>query len=270
MDLEIAASAFPHLPSHCRLFACPGTRIRSSQAAEPGTEQRWALFHMWAEACWQGQVDRVIEQLSTLRDGLGPLSEEEAESLADNEPRKILAEELGYLQHNRDRMDYPRYRQQGLPWTSSHVESTVKLFNSASRARRSSGVDRGRGHSATPAASSRRMTAWPGISRPGPAARSAPTKRGKIGRRRRRSENEPRLTPRSAACLSGLSAQLPDQPPGVQQKHAASIVADVQSTELRLRRRGIRLRIGVTCEVSDDETAFFCLISPVSEGCPRS
>ena len=26
-------------------------------------------------------------------------------------------------------MDYPRYRQQGLPWTSSHVESTVKLFN---------------------------------------------------------------------------------------------------------------------------------------------
>ena len=71
----------------------------------------------------------MIEQLSTLRDGLGPLSEEEAESLADNEPRKILAQELGYLQHNRDRMDYPRYRQQGLPWTSSHVESTVKLFN---------------------------------------------------------------------------------------------------------------------------------------------
>ncbi len=26
-------------------------------------------------------------------------------------------------------MDYPRYRQEGLPWTSSHVESTVKLFN---------------------------------------------------------------------------------------------------------------------------------------------
>ena len=26
-------------------------------------------------------------------------------------------------------MDYPSYRQRGLPWTSSHVESTVKLFN---------------------------------------------------------------------------------------------------------------------------------------------
>jgi len=36
---------------------------------------------------------------------------------------------LGYLEHNRDRMDYPRYRRQGLPWTTSHVESTVKVFN---------------------------------------------------------------------------------------------------------------------------------------------
>ncbi len=26
-------------------------------------------------------------------------------------------------------MDYPRYRRQGLPWTTSHVESTVKIFN---------------------------------------------------------------------------------------------------------------------------------------------
>src|SRR5262249_50875624 len=45
------------------------------------------------------------------------------------DPRMILEQELGYLQRNLERMDYPRYRQQGLPWTSSHVESTVKLFN---------------------------------------------------------------------------------------------------------------------------------------------
>jgi len=25
--------------------------------------------------------------------------------------------------------DYPRYRRQGLPWTTSHVELTVKIFN---------------------------------------------------------------------------------------------------------------------------------------------
>ena len=93
MDLEIAASAFPLL-SHCRLFACAGTRIRSSQGCGDGTEQRWALFDMWAEACWQGQVDRVIEQLSTLRDGLGPLCEEEAESLADMSHARFLPRSL--------------------------------------------------------------------------------------------------------------------------------------------------------------------------------
>ena len=106
-----------------------GHVFTAAKAAATGTEKPWALFQSWAEACWQGQVDQVIEQLRTLRDGLGPLSEADVEALADEDPRKIFAQELGYLERNRERMDYPRYRQLGLPWTSSHVESTVKLFN---------------------------------------------------------------------------------------------------------------------------------------------
>jgi hypothetical protein len=106
-----------------------GHLFAAARSAEIGTEKRWALFHSWAEACWQGRVDRVIEQLRELRGGLEPLSEADVESLTDDDPRKILAQELGYLERNRERMDYPRYRRQGLPWTSSHVESTVKLFN---------------------------------------------------------------------------------------------------------------------------------------------
>ena len=51
------------------------------------------------------------------------------EGLADEDPRRIVARVLGYLGDNRDRMDYPRYRREGLPWTTSHVESTVKVFN---------------------------------------------------------------------------------------------------------------------------------------------
>jgi hypothetical protein len=106
-----------------------GHVFAAAKAATTETDQRWALFESWAEACWQGQVDRVIEELRALRDDLGLLPEAEVESLADDDPRKLLAQELGYLEHNRERMDYPRYRQEGLPWTSSHVESTVKLFN---------------------------------------------------------------------------------------------------------------------------------------------
>jgi hypothetical protein len=111
---------FLHVLAH--LFA-------AAKAAATGAQECWALFQTWAEACWQGRVGEVIEQMRARGDSLGPLPEGEAERLADDDPRKILAQELGYLERNQQRMDYPRYRQQGLPFTSSHMESTVKLFN---------------------------------------------------------------------------------------------------------------------------------------------
>jgi len=36
---------------------------------------------------------------------------------------------LTYYANNQSRMNYPLYRQQGLPLTSSHIESTVKQIN---------------------------------------------------------------------------------------------------------------------------------------------
>ena len=40
-----------------------------------------------------------------------------------------MAEALTYLRNNKDRMRYDQYRKAGLPITSSHMESTVKMFN---------------------------------------------------------------------------------------------------------------------------------------------
>ena len=40
-----------------------------------------------------------------------------------------MAETLTYLRNNKDRMRYDEYRKAGLPITSSHMESTVKMFN---------------------------------------------------------------------------------------------------------------------------------------------
>src|SRR5437870_3376282 len=39
------------------------------------------------------------------------------------------ARALVYLQNNRERMQYAKYRQQGMPLTSSYVESAVTQFN---------------------------------------------------------------------------------------------------------------------------------------------
>jgi hypothetical protein len=110
---------FLHILGH--LFA-------AAKAAATGSEARWALFQGWAEACWKGQVGQVIDQLRGLRDRLGPVPDAEPGD-RDDDPRRILNQEINYLEHNQERMDYPRYRLQGLPWTSSHMESTVKLFN---------------------------------------------------------------------------------------------------------------------------------------------
>ena len=50
-------------------------------------------------------------------------------SRSSKDPRRLVAEALSYLRNNEGRMDYPRYRQQGLPVTSSLAESLVGEFN---------------------------------------------------------------------------------------------------------------------------------------------
>jgi hypothetical protein len=47
----------------------------------------------------------------------------------DCDPRKLLARTLNYLEKNRDRMKYPKYRQAGLPVTTAWMESLVKEMN---------------------------------------------------------------------------------------------------------------------------------------------
>src|SRR5262249_27795261 len=76
-----------------------------------------------------GQVGEVIEQLRVLRDNQRSSEEAEVEAPSDDDRRKLRHQELSYLEHNRDRMDYPRYRRNGLPCTTNYVESTVKIFN---------------------------------------------------------------------------------------------------------------------------------------------
>jgi hypothetical protein len=81
--------------------------------------RRWQQYVAWATACWQGRAGDVIAELDTHIDR-GALAGEGIERL-----RKTR----NYLDHNQQRMDYPRYRQAGLPVTSSLAESLVKQVN---------------------------------------------------------------------------------------------------------------------------------------------
>ena len=49
--------------------------------------------------------------------------------LAGDDPRELVRRSLVDLANNRQRMDYPEYRRQGLPLTSTLMESLIKEMN---------------------------------------------------------------------------------------------------------------------------------------------
>ncbi len=85
----------------------------------------WKQYVQWLRWAWAGQVPQL---LASLRKAARELGKPPADA-ADTDPRKILQETLGYVQNNRSRMDYPRYRRLGLPTSSAPVESTIKQIN---------------------------------------------------------------------------------------------------------------------------------------------
>jgi hypothetical protein len=95
--------------------------------------ERWDQYLAWLGSCWQGQVQEVLAQLQLWqgRVGLPPPGED----LPRTDPRRAVSEALRYLSHNAERMAYPRYRQQGLPITSSLAESLVGQFNARVKSR---------------------------------------------------------------------------------------------------------------------------------------
>ncbi len=85
----------------------------------------WETYVTWIQEVWSGQVERVITALESRQSELGQPTKDEPET----SPRRIIATTLGYLRTHKARMCYNAYRCAGLPLTSCHVESTVKLFN---------------------------------------------------------------------------------------------------------------------------------------------
>jgi hypothetical protein len=94
--------------------------------------ERWALYVHWLRACWQGRLPEVLADFRVWQGRIGRPPPEAEET---NDPRQLLAAAVSYLENNQEHMDYPRYRQQGLPVTSSLVESLVGEFNARVKGR---------------------------------------------------------------------------------------------------------------------------------------
>ena len=99
--------------------------VFAAAMAGQGFRTGWEAYTAWIQMVWSGRVEEVIAALEVRQSELGAPEEADGET----SPRRIVAEALTYLQNNKDRMRYDEYRKAGLPITSSHMESTVKMFN---------------------------------------------------------------------------------------------------------------------------------------------
>lgn len=87
-----------------------------------GECRRW--YERLKEKLWQGDVDAILRAIEKEYLRVGKPEPKEA----DSSPRVVLRRNLGYFAHNREGLDYPRFRAEGWPIGSGIAEGAVKQF----------------------------------------------------------------------------------------------------------------------------------------------
>lgn len=92
----------------------------AGQTREVGT----ALYQTWIQWAWDGRVEDLIAALQQRLSELPAIVKGDSIS-----PQSVVQVTLRYICNNSGRMNYAEYRRQGLPITTSMIESTVKQIN---------------------------------------------------------------------------------------------------------------------------------------------
>jgi hypothetical protein len=86
--------------------------------------EKGGAYPRWASWIWSGEVDRVVQELRVVQERIG----QPPPDVGTSDPRRRVHRAMTYYENHRTRMNYPEYRRLGLPLTSSHIESTIKLI----------------------------------------------------------------------------------------------------------------------------------------------
>jgi hypothetical protein len=130
---QIQRAYFPHFVAITDFLHVLCYLYRAAWVVGADDTARWRQFESWMATCWQGRVADVLAELTATQERLGrPPPELERQ---EGDVWQVVAEVVCYLKNNQSRMDYPRYRREGLPVTSSWVESLVGEFNSRVKGR---------------------------------------------------------------------------------------------------------------------------------------
>jgi hypothetical protein len=99
--------------------------VYAAALAGQSFEAGWRSYRRWISWVWKGEVKKVLEELAKRQEEVGrPVKGESETSVAS-----VVTRALGYLSNHQDKMNYAEYRQEGLPITSSVMESVVKQMN---------------------------------------------------------------------------------------------------------------------------------------------
>jgi hypothetical protein len=116
---------FPHFTAVTDFVHPVAYVFEAAGAVTSSPAAAWEQYLEWMTDCWQGRVQKVLEELKQWQNRLG----QPPADAPDDDPREILRTTITYLGNNSQRMDYPAYRLQGLPITSCLVESAIKQVN---------------------------------------------------------------------------------------------------------------------------------------------
>jgi len=83
----------------------------------------WKLYERRRRDAWGGPVQEVIDTLKSQWDRM------RADASSTKDACRVVELAMGYVERNRQRMAYPRYRRLGLPVSSALVESLIKQIN---------------------------------------------------------------------------------------------------------------------------------------------
>lgn len=92
---------------------------RAVSGDEASAEQK---YNAWAAKIWEGRVEDVIDEFIAYGTKLG----QPPPDAGRDDPREVIRASRVYYENHTERMNYPRYRREGFPLTSSLMESTVK------------------------------------------------------------------------------------------------------------------------------------------------
>jgi len=119
---KLQRTYFSHYTSVLDLLHGLSYSLAAARAISSDEAAAEKQYDAWAEKIWQGRVEDVIDELIAYGTKFGGPPPEPR----SDDPRELIRVSRVFYENHAERMNYPEYRRQGFPLTSSLMESTVK------------------------------------------------------------------------------------------------------------------------------------------------